>query len=116
MPQYLLSVHMVEGQEAPSEEAVQATYAAVDIFNAKLQEQGAWVFGGGLHPADTATVVDATGSEVLTTDGPLRRGEGAARRLLDHRRPRPRRRPALGHGGQRRLPRPRRGAPLPGRA
>jgi hypothetical protein len=32
---------------------------------------GNWVFGGGLQPADIATVVDATGTEVLTTDGPF---------------------------------------------
>ena len=71
MTQYLLSVHMVDGETPPSQEAMQKAYADVDAFNAKLQTQGAWVFGGGLHPADTATVVDATGGEVLTTDGPF---------------------------------------------
>jgi hypothetical protein len=29
------------------------------------------VFGGGLHPADTATVVRVKDGEVLTTDGPF---------------------------------------------
>jgi hypothetical protein len=69
----MLSVHMVEGVEPyPSEEAMQAAFAAVDAFNTKLQEQGNWVFGGGLHPVDTATVVDATkGGDVLMTDGPF---------------------------------------------
>jgi hypothetical protein len=71
MTQYLLSVYMVEGEDAPSEEAMQKAYKDVDVFNAKLQDQGAWVFAGGLHPADTATVVDATKGEVLTTDGPF---------------------------------------------
>jgi hypothetical protein len=72
MPVYLLSVHSVEGQEPPAPEAMQAAFAAVDQFNAKLQEQGAWVFGGGLHPVDTATVVDASkGGDVITTDGPF---------------------------------------------
>lgn len=72
MTQYLLSVHMVEG-ETPyaSEEEMQASYKAVDIFNAKLQEQGSWVFGGGLHPADTATVVSSKDGDVLITDGPF---------------------------------------------
>ena len=70
MPVYLLSVHMVEGEEPPSPEAMQAAFEAVDAFNAKLQEQGAWVCAGGLHPVDTATVVDASkGGDVLTTDG-----------------------------------------------
>jgi hypothetical protein len=71
MNQYLLSVHMVEGQEPPSEEAMQQAFEAVDAFNAKLQQQGAWVFAGGLHPADTATVVRSTDGDVLVTDGPF---------------------------------------------
>jgi hypothetical protein len=71
MTQYLLSVHMVEGQEPRSAEAMQQAYENVDRFNAKLQEQGVWVFAGGLHPADTATVVDATGADLLVTDGPF---------------------------------------------
>jgi hypothetical protein len=71
MTQYLLSVHMVEGQEPPSPEAQQKAFDDVDRFNAKVMEQGAWVFGGGLHPPDTATVVRAGGGDVLVTDGPF---------------------------------------------
>jgi hypothetical protein len=72
MPVYLLSVHMVDGEEPPSPEDMQAAFEAVDRFNAKLQEQSVWVFAGGLHPANTATVVDASkGGDVLTTDGPF---------------------------------------------
>jgi hypothetical protein len=71
MTQYLLSVYMVDGEAPTSQEAMQKAYADVDTFNAKLQAQGAWVFAGGLHPADTATVVNATSGDVLTTDGPF---------------------------------------------
>jgi hypothetical protein len=71
MLQYMLSVHSVEGEEPPSEEVMQQMFADVDTFNAKVQSQGAWVFGGGLHPVDTATIVDGTGVEVLMTDGPF---------------------------------------------
>ena len=71
MPEYLLSVHMVEGQEPPPEETIQEMFAAVDRFNEKLQAEGAWVFAGGLHPAHTATVVTARDGEVLVTDGPF---------------------------------------------
>jgi hypothetical protein len=72
MTQYLLAVYMVEGEEAyESEEATQQAYADVDKYNQELQESGAWVFAGGLHPADTATTVDGTGPEVVTTDGPF---------------------------------------------
>jgi hypothetical protein len=72
MTTYLLSVHSVEGEELPSPEVMQEMFQAVDAFNAKLQEQGAWVFAGGLHPVDTATVVDASkGGDALITDGPF---------------------------------------------
>jgi hypothetical protein len=71
MTQYLLSVHMVEGEEPMSPEATEQAYKDVDVFNESLRNAGAWVFGGGLHPADTATVVRAQDGEVLTTDGPF---------------------------------------------
>ena len=71
MTQYLLSVHMVEGDPIPSEEEIQQAYKDVDAFNEKVKAQGQWVFGGGLHPADTATVVRVRDGEVMTTDGPF---------------------------------------------
>ena len=71
MTQYLLSVYMVEGEEPPSEEAMEAAYRDVDALNETLKTEGAWVFGGGLHPATTATVVKAKDGEILTTDGPF---------------------------------------------
>ncbi|HEX8304805.1 MAG TPA: YciI family protein [Jatrophihabitans sp.] len=71
MKQYLMSVHMVEGAQVPSPEVIGQMYADVDEFNAKLQAEGAWVFAGGLHPADTATVVRIQDGELLTTDGPF---------------------------------------------
>jgi hypothetical protein len=71
MTQYLLSVHMVDGEPEPAPEEIEKAYADVDTFNTKLQDQGAWVFAGGLHPADTATVVRAEDGEVLLTDGPF---------------------------------------------
>ena len=51
--------------------AVPAGPAAVDAFNAELQAADAWIFAGGLHPANTATVVRSEGGEVLLTDGPF---------------------------------------------
>ncbi len=72
MTNYLLSVHMVEGQAAPPEAEMQQAFKDVDALNAEIQASGAWVFAGGLHPADTATVVKVgdTG-DVVTTDGPF---------------------------------------------
>jgi hypothetical protein len=71
MKQYLLAVHMVEGEPAPSEAEMQRAYKAVDVFNHELMDSGEWVFGGGLLPPDTATVVRAQGGKVVTTDGPF---------------------------------------------
>jgi hypothetical protein len=71
MTQYLLSVHMTEGAAEPTQEAMEQMYADVDRVNAELKEQGAWVFAGGLHPANTATTVRAENGEVLFVDGPF---------------------------------------------
>ena len=71
MKQYLLAVHMVEGEEQPSEDEIQQAYKDVDALNGQIQAEGAWVFAGGLHPAETATVVRIRDGEVVTTDGPF---------------------------------------------
>lgn len=71
MTQYLLAVHHVEGEAPPPPEAMQKAYKDVSSFNDELQQAGAWVFGGGLHPPTTATVVRASDGDVLTTDGPF---------------------------------------------
>jgi hypothetical protein len=71
MTQYMMSVHMVEGEPEPAPDVMQRMYKQVDEFNKKIMDQGLWVFGGGLHPADTATVVRVTNGEVLTSDGPF---------------------------------------------
>ena len=71
MTQYLLSVHARDGDPEPDAEAIAKMYADVAGFNTELQSSGAWVFAGGLHPVDTATVVDGTGRDVLVTDGPF---------------------------------------------
>ena len=71
MKQYLMAVYMVEGADLPPDEDMQQAYKDVEVFNAELQAKGTWVFAGGLHPADTATVVRSEGGETLTTDGPF---------------------------------------------
>jgi hypothetical protein len=70
MTEYMLSVHMVEGEE-PSPEAIEQAYKDVDALNEELKAAGVWVFAGGLHPATTATVVRVQEGEVITTDGPF---------------------------------------------
>ncbi len=69
--QYLLAVHGAEGEPPPSPEAAQRAYAAVDALNVRLRDSGSWVFAGGLHPPDIASVVSAAGGRVTITDGPF---------------------------------------------
>jgi len=72
MSQYLLSVHHDGVEDLPTDEAVLAKmFGDVGAFNEKLRGQGAWVFAGGLHPIESSTTVDATGSEPIVTDGPF---------------------------------------------
>jgi hypothetical protein len=69
MTQYMLAVH--DGPaEIPSPDEMQQIFKDVDALNAELMASGVWVFGGGLQPADTATVVRVNGGDVVTTDGP----------------------------------------------
>ena len=72
MPQYLLSVWHEGEYPLPDPEEMAQTIAAVDAFNTELSASGQWVFAGGLHPASTATVVTARGSDdPVLTDGPF---------------------------------------------
>jgi len=64
--QYLVSViDDTAGLATPDEDA------AIDVFNARLQAEGRWVFAGGLGAPSSATVIDNRGEEALFTDGPF---------------------------------------------
>jgi hypothetical protein len=45
--------------------------AAIDVFNARLQAEGNWVFAGGLGAPGTATTIDNRGRQPMFTDGPF---------------------------------------------
>lgn len=70
MKQYLLSVHHEGDFPTPEPEDMQRMFAQVDAFNTSLQESGAWVFAGGLHPKESATTVRWKEGSTLVTDGP----------------------------------------------
>lgn len=71
MAQFLLSVwHDGDYDVDFDTEEMQRVVAQVDRFNTELQDAGAWVFAGGLHPASSATVVRDSGGDVSMTDGP----------------------------------------------
>lgn len=74
MQQYLLSIYQPDG-EAPPPEFLEPIVRELDVLNADLKAAGAWVFAAGLHPPSTATVLRATGGEVLMTDGPYLEGK-----------------------------------------
>jgi hypothetical protein len=72
MPQYLLSVwHDDDYSDLDySADDMQRLFKQVGDLNATMEKEGAWVFGTGLRPASSATVVRATGGDVSMTDGP----------------------------------------------
>ena len=74
MTQYMLSVIMPEG-EMPTGEDLEQSMKDVDVLNEELKASGAWVFAGGLHPAETATVVRVKDGDTLLTDGPYAEGK-----------------------------------------
>ena len=74
MKRYLLSIYQPDGA-VPDPELLGPVMEKVQVLNAELQAAGAWVFAGGLHAPDTATVVRVKDGETLTTDGPYIEGK-----------------------------------------
>ena len=71
MPQYLISVWHDDVYEVDfSSPDAQRRVTKVGAFNNELEQAGAWVFGTGLRPASSATVVRSSEGEVSMTDGP----------------------------------------------
>lgn len=72
MSQYLLSLHTGEdtshGPGSPEE--AEAFMGRVDALEADLRSSGAFVFTGGLHGPDAATVVQRGDGDFVMTDGP----------------------------------------------
>jgi hypothetical protein len=74
MKRYLLSIYQPDGP-IPPPELLGPVMQRMEALNADLRQAGAWVFAGGLHAADTATVVQMRDGEVLVTDGPYLEGK-----------------------------------------
>ncbi len=74
MKRYLLTIWQPDGPP-PEDLDLGAVMAGIDALIDEAKAAGAWVFNGGLHPADTATVLRADGEEVLVTDGPYLEGK-----------------------------------------
>ena len=75
MTQYLFSLYQPDGI-VPEPEFLQPVMEKLAAFAEEAQAAGAWVFTGGLHQPDTATVIrpQETG-DALLTDGPYLEGK-----------------------------------------
>jgi hypothetical protein len=73
MSQYLLSMHTVEGESrpTPTPEEMEAFMGRINALEAEMREGGAFVFTGGLHGPDAATVVRRDEGNLIVTDGPF---------------------------------------------
>ena len=70
MTRYALIVHQPDGPP-PADLDLAEISSNVRALQQEMQDAGVWVFAGALQPPHTATVVQATGREILTTDGPF---------------------------------------------
>ena len=71
---YLLSVYQPDG-EPPPPPVLERIMRDVHAVRDEMKTAGVWVFAGGLHPPDTATVVRLREGEMITTDGPFAEGK-----------------------------------------
>ena len=69
MTQYLLALYRADN-ERRSPEQTRQVWADVNALGDRLTEAGAFVFQGGLIPAESATVVRQSGGDFLIIDGP----------------------------------------------
>jgi hypothetical protein len=69
MTQYLLALYRADDERRPPEQTRQV-WADVGALGDRLEKAGAFVFQGGLIPAESATVVRQSGDDFLITDGP----------------------------------------------
>ncbi|MFF5990725.1 YciI family protein [Prauserella flavalba] len=74
MKQYLLSIYQPTGG-VPAPDVLAGVMRDLERLNRELRAAGAWVFAGGLHSPESATVLRPDGDHVLTTDGPFAEGK-----------------------------------------
>lgn len=74
MKQYMIGMYQPDGV-VPSPEFLAPVMRELGVIETEMRDQGVWVFSGGLHQPDTATVLDSRGGEVVATDGPYTEGK-----------------------------------------
>ena len=73
MAQYLLKMIQPVG-EIPDESVLGPVMQRLGVIQQELAAQGSWVFGGGLHQPEAASMVRPGDSGPLVTDGPFAEG------------------------------------------
>ena len=71
MKQYLLSVCYPAGSSQPPPAALTKIMNDVMALQKEMQAAGVWVFSGGLHAANSATVLRRENGNIVLTDGPF---------------------------------------------
>ena len=71
MKQYLLSVCYPAGGSQPSPAALNKIMSDVVALQREMHSAGVWVFSGGLHASNSATVLRHQNGDVVLTDGPF---------------------------------------------
>jgi hypothetical protein len=71
MKQYLLSVCYPADGSQPPPAALAKIMSDVMALQKEMQSAGVWVFSGGLHASDSATVLRHQNGDIVLTDGPF---------------------------------------------
>src|ERR1700684_1574337 len=71
MKQYLLSVCYPAGGSAPPPAALDQNMSDGLALQREMQSADVWVFSGGLHASDSATVLRHQNGDIVLTDGPF---------------------------------------------
>ncbi len=116
MKQYLLTIYQPDGPGTPPREFLEKVMRDVAAVRKEMKAAGVWVFGGGLHPPSTSTVLKLQDDDVLTIDGPYTEGKEHVGGLHHHQRARSRCRARLGAQARQGDPASNRGAALSGGA
>ncbi|MFF5109986.1 YciI family protein [Streptosporangium sp. NPDC000509] len=74
MKQYLLSIYQPDGG-VPAPEVLEPIVRNLGELEEEMRAAGVWVFSGGLHAPDTATVIRVKDGDTLMTDGPYTEGK-----------------------------------------